>query len=151
MRCGYVYENLNYKIHGRAALMYPIIYQVRFAVLVWLALFMQEYMAVQILIFSLMTILTMTVLGTVHPFKDSEENYSQILFEFVILINMDLLMFSTDRLINGEFRMALGWSMIALLGVAILYSQVGSQEVHAHLGPSVFKIPLSSARPDQAH
>lgn len=102
--------------------MYPLIYQIRFAVLVWLALFMQEYMAVQILIFSMMTILTMTVLGTVHPFKDTEENYSQILLEFVILINMDLLMFSTDRLINGEFRMALGWSMIALLGVAILYS-----------------------------
>ena len=121
-RCGYIYENLNYKIHGRAPLMYPLIYQIRFAVLVWLALFMKEYMAVQMLIFSLMTILTMTVLGTVSPYKESEENLSQILLEFVILINMDLLMFSTDRLINGEFRMALGWSMIALLGVAIAYS-----------------------------
>ena len=52
-------------------------------------------MAVQILIFCMMTILTMTVLGTVHPYKDSEENFSQLLLEFVILINMDLLLFST--------------------------------------------------------
>ena len=41
-RCGYIYEDLNYKIRGAFALSYPIVYQLRFVVLVFIVLYLED-------------------------------------------------------------------------------------------------------------
>ena len=41
-RCGYIYEDLNYKIRGAFALCYPLIYQLRFVVLVFTVLYLGD-------------------------------------------------------------------------------------------------------------
>lgn len=45
-RCGYIYEDLNYKIRGGWTLLYPILYQIRFIALISLILYMDEYLVV---------------------------------------------------------------------------------------------------------
>ena len=39
-RCGYIYENLNYKVRGIWALAYPIVYQMRLVLFTYLVLFL---------------------------------------------------------------------------------------------------------------
>ena len=101
-RCGYLYEDLNYKIRGGWTLCYPILYQLRFLVLIMVVVLMQEYLVYQVLIITLCTIAIMALLGNVHPFKVVRRNYTELASEFVIIIVMDLLLFSSDPAIEPD-------------------------------------------------
>ena len=45
-RCGYIYEGFDFKAKGRKALVYPILYQLRFILLVYTVLYLQKYMII---------------------------------------------------------------------------------------------------------
>ena len=49
-RCGYIYSDLNYRIRGGWALSYPILYQLRFIILTFLILFVQDFLVIQVLV-----------------------------------------------------------------------------------------------------
>jgi len=68
-RCGYVFEELNYKIRGGWALTYPILYQIRFVILAGAAIFLGRYLVYQILAVLLITIIIVAVLGYAHPHR----------------------------------------------------------------------------------
>ena len=121
-RCGYVYEDLNYEIRGHRTLLYPIFYQIRFCILIVMALFV-EVLVFQTMAIVLSTILIMWLLGTAHPFKVVRRNYKELIGEFVIICVMDLLLFSSDPAINVESRAILGWAIIVILGLSIIFSQ----------------------------
>ena len=47
-RCGYIYSGLNYKKKGQGkALFYPLVYQLRFVLLVYTILYLHDYMIIQ--------------------------------------------------------------------------------------------------------
>lgn len=95
----------------------------RFVVLICLILYMQEYLVIQILVIDLCTIAIMTILGYSHPFKELKRNYNELASETVILIVMDLLMFSSDPSVSVDSRMLIGWAIIGWLGLSIVVSQ----------------------------
>ena len=94
-RCGYIYQDLNYKIRGGWTLFYPILYQIRFMALV-LAILYVENVVIQVEIILMMTVFVVSLLGTVHPYKEIRVNYTSMASEVVIVIIIDLLLFSTD-------------------------------------------------------
>ena len=49
-RCSYIYGDLNYRIRGKWALAYPILYQIRFCWLTFLILFLADYLVLQFLL-----------------------------------------------------------------------------------------------------
>lgn len=122
-RCGYIYEDLNWKIRGWTALLYPIMYQLRFVILIAVVIYLNEYLVFQVLIIILSTILIMTNLGAAHPYAVVRRNYTSILSEFVIVLVMDLLLFSSDPSISLEARMMIGWAITGILGLSIAFSQ----------------------------
>ena len=77
----------------------------------------------QILVIDLCTIAIMTLLGYQHPFLVVRRNYTEIAAEFVILIVLDLLMFSSDPAVDVDGRMSIGWAIIGTLGLSIAFSQ----------------------------
>ena len=121
-RCGYMYEELNHKIRGRRALLYPIFYQLRFCILIAMALFV-KVLVFQAMSIVLSTILIMWLLGSYHPFKVVSRNYKEILSEFVIIVVMDLLLFSSDPALDVNSRALLGWAVIGIMGLSIIFSQ----------------------------
>ena len=62
-RCGYIYEELNYRVRGGWALFYPIIYKLRFILIVFATLFLREQTVYSILLIILMTLSIMALLG----------------------------------------------------------------------------------------
>lgn len=122
-RCDYIYGDLNFRIRGGWALAYPILYQLRFCWLVFLILFLGDYLVLQVLLIELSTIYLMATLGSAHPYADIKRNYISILNEFVIVVIADLLLFSSDPALDGFTRLYLGWAIVGVLGLSILYSQ----------------------------
>ena len=94
-RCGYVYKDLSYRIQGGWALAYPIVYQIRFIILVYVVLFLSDNVICQVLLMALSTIFVIAIIGMHHPFKILRQNYMQMASEIVILITIDLLLFSS--------------------------------------------------------
>ena len=43
-RCGFAYEDLNYEIRGYGALLYPFCQNLRFVILVYVTLYMDDYL-----------------------------------------------------------------------------------------------------------
>ena len=70
----------------------------------------------------LTTILITAVLGSAHPHKIVRNNYKEIGNESVIIITMDLLLFSSDPTVSPENRAFIGYAMIAILGISLLFS-----------------------------
>lgn len=122
-RCGYIYEDLNYRVRGRWALTYPVLYQLRFGLLVIALLFLNNFLVFQVLIVSLSTIFIMTVIGFARPFAVQSRNKTELASEMVILITCDMLLCASDPKIDPEARMILGWAIIGILGVQIITSQ----------------------------
>ena len=118
-----MYEDLNYKIRGGWTLLYPVLYQSRFILLITMVLYAQEYLVVQIMVITLCTIAIMALLGYVHPFSVVRRNYHEIFSESVIIIILDLLMFSSDPNVDVDSRMLIGWAIIVVLGISIAISQ----------------------------
>ena len=69
------------------------------------------------------TIFLMFILGSAHPYEDIKRNYITILNEFVIVVVADLMLFSSDPNLDGSARNNLGWGIIGVLGLSIIYSQ----------------------------
>lgn len=69
-RCGYLFESINYKIRGASTLAYPILYQLRFVLLVFTILFLQGYLVVQCLLVSTSSIILLAFLGFKRPSTD---------------------------------------------------------------------------------
>ena len=83
---------------------------------------MKEYVVIQIMVITLCTIAIMTLLGNVHVFKVVRRNYTEIASEFVIIIVLDGLMFSSDPTVDGDNRIYIGWGIIGILGLSIALS-----------------------------
>ena len=77
-------------------------------------------MVIQVLLLSVMSILVMTLIGFVKP---EGEPISHLIDEFVVIIVLDLLFFSTDPALDTELRSSLGWVLISILGLSILVNQ----------------------------
>ena len=122
-RCGYVFEGKNYKIRGSKALAYFIMYQVRFVLLVFVILFLQNYLVVQCICISLSSILLMAFLGFNKPYSDLSMNVRGIFDEFVIIIVLDFLLISSNPVLDVEMRFYIGWCIIAILGATIFFAQ----------------------------
>ncbi len=45
-RCGYIYQDLNYKVRGAWPLAYPVVYQLRQVLFTCLVLFLNEYFVI---------------------------------------------------------------------------------------------------------
>ena len=118
-----MYEDLNYKIRGGWTLLYPVLYQMRFMILISLILYMQDYLVVQIMVITLVTIAIMALLGYKHPFQIIRRNHQELASEFVIMVVLDLLMFSSDPAVSLASRMLIGWTIIGILGLSITLSQ----------------------------
>ena len=67
-----------------------------------------------------MTIFVMTLIGFVKP---EGEPLSHLIDEFVVIIVLDLLFFSTDPVLDVDMRIYLGWVLISILGLSILVNQ----------------------------
>ena len=103
--------------------MYPLFYQLRFVFLVAVTVFFTGQLVVQVLIVTLSTIVIMILLGNVHPFSVVSRNYSSLIGEFVILIIMDLLLFSSDPSLDLDQRIFIGYGIMGILGISIVMSQ----------------------------
>ena len=114
---------MNYKIRGSWTLTYPIFYQVRFVLIAISATFLFKYLVLQVLAVILSSILITAVLGSAHPFKIVRKNYKEIVNESVIIIIMDLLLFSSDPSVDPENRAFIGFAMIGILGLSLLVNQ----------------------------
>ena len=96
-RCGFAYEELNYDIRGYWALLYPFFQNLRFVVLVYVTLYMEDYLICQLILMSLSTIFIMAVLSN-HPLRETRQNYlfGGMAGEAFVLAIQDLLLFATD-------------------------------------------------------
>ena len=74
---------------------------------------------------TLCTIVVMAVLGGAHPYRVVKRNYVALVDEFIILVITDLLLFSSDPGVDADSREYLGWAIVGILGVSIIYSQGG--------------------------
>ena len=122
-RCGYIYQELNYRVRGGWALLYPIVYKLRFIVMVFATLFISEQTVYSILLINLMTLLIMALLGNQHPLTPIKENYYQIFFEFVIIMEVDLMLIATMPEIDVTRKKGIGWAMVGILAVSIIVGQ----------------------------
>ena len=122
-RCGYVFEGMNYKIRGSKALAYFTMYQVRFVLLVFVILFMQNSLVIQCICISLSSIILMAFLGFNKPYSDLSLNIRGIFDEYVIIIVLDFLLISSNPVLDAEMRLDIGWCVIAILGAEIFLAQ----------------------------
>ena len=90
-----MYENLNFEREGRWALIYPILYQLRILLMIFLSLGMTN-LYVQMMLFILSTIGICAVLGSVHAFTILPENYLSLGREAMILLVLDLFLVVSD-------------------------------------------------------
>ena len=74
---------------------------------------------------TLSTIIIMTILGAAHPYRVVKRNYVSLIDEFIILVVTDLLLFSSNPALDPESREYLGWAIVGILGISIIYSQGG--------------------------
>ena len=65
----------------------------------------------------------MLILGSSHPYEIIGRNYTSILSEFVIVIIMDTLMISSDPAIDPQSHQTIGWLIIGVMGISIIFSQ----------------------------
>ena len=122
-RCGYIYEGLNFKIRGGKALVYPLLYQLRFLILVYTVLYLQEYMVAEVLLITQVTIFMISVLGTVHPLQNIRMNYNEMASEAIVIIVLDLLLVATDPTIEPEKKnKVFSLSIISIISLSILIS-----------------------------
>ena len=77
-------------------------------------------MVVQIELIIISTVMVMALVGFVHPLKQSIRNLAD---EFVIILVMDLLLFSSDPAIDPEKRLYIGWVLIVILALSIFVNQ----------------------------
>jgi len=58
----------------------------------------------------------MALVGFVHPVRKS---LSQVIDEFVIILCMNMLFFSSDPVLDPDLRLYIGWGLIGILAMSI--------------------------------
>ena len=119
-RCGYIFDEQNFRTQGAFALAYPILFQLRFVLLVFTFLYLQDYLVAQCLLVSASSIALLIYLGFKKPRTNQSLNKRGIFDEYMILLVMDSLLVSSDPALDVEARENLGWVLIGLLGTAII-------------------------------
>ena len=99
-RCGYFYETLNFENGSGWVLVYPILYQLRFLLIVFLSLNL-KHLVIQIELFMFMTIAICAVLGIAKPFKILPQNYDMLRSEAFVIAVMDLFLVVSDPTLTG--------------------------------------------------
>ena len=66
-RCSYIFKGQNFRNQGALALAHPILLQLRFVLLVFTILFLQEYFIVQCLLVNASSIALLIYLGFIKP------------------------------------------------------------------------------------
>ena len=91
--------------------------------LVYMTLYMKEYLILQLILLSLSTIFVMMVLGN-RPHQELRQNYmiTGLAGEAAVLIIQDLLLFSTDPLVIPEHRDKIGLCIMIVMGLNILFA-----------------------------
>ena len=84
---------------------------------------MGNYLVVQVLAVTLCSILITAVLGSAHPYKIIRNNYKEIGNESVIILIIDLLLFSSDPSVRPAERSYIGFAMIGVLCISLCFSQ----------------------------
>ena len=125
--CGYLYEDLNYEKEGWGALCYPMLCNLRLIMLVYVTLYLQDYMVIQVSLMSLSTIYMMHILTSKQPYLDLRTNYGSqgLAGEVVILVVNDLFLFATDPQVIPDNREAIGFVIIAVVGLNITITAGG--------------------------
>ena len=94
--------------------------QFRLLVIAYTTIYLRNIMVVQVLILSVISIFLIALLGFIRPVRKS---FAQLMDEFVVIIVLDLLFFSTDPILDPDYRIYLGWVLIGLLGLSIVVNQ----------------------------
>ena len=89
--------------------------------MVFATLFISEQTVYSILLINLMTLLIMALLGNMHPLTPIKENYYQIFFEFVIIMEVDLMLIATMPELDVAQKKGIGWAMVGILAVSIIF------------------------------
>jgi len=84
------------------------------------SIFLKDAMVLQTLIIINSTFVIMALVGFVHPIRNSVKN---LIDEFVIILVMDLLFFSSDPMISPSIRLYIGWVLIAIVALSIIVNQ----------------------------
>lgn len=119
-KCGYIYEELQYHIWGGWTLFYPILSQMRLLLIAYVTIYLMDVMVLQTLLVAFSTIVVLALVGFVHPVENS---LGQVIDEFVVIIILDLLFFSSDPALDPNMRLYVGWLMIGILGISIIVNQ----------------------------
>ena len=119
-KCGYIYEELQYHIWGGWTLFYPIMSQMRLLLIAYVTIYLMDVMVLQTLLIAISTVVVLALVGFVHPVENS---LGQVIDEFVVIIILDLLFFSSDPALDPNMRLYVGWLMIGILGISIIVNQ----------------------------
>ena len=115
--CGYIYEELNYNVRGNMALAFPLLAQLRLAVMVYTIMFLAENLVLQCAIVTLTSVFIASLLGFAHPYGDISKNFKSIVSEGYVLIVLDFLLFSSNPTTTVYERSLYGWGMIGVVGI----------------------------------
>ena len=74
------------------------------------------------LLASISTVFVVAIVGMSHPFVNLKRNYYRIASEFVIMAIIDLLLFSTDPLIEPDDKPYIGLTILIFFGVYLFAS-----------------------------
>ena len=118
-RCGYLYEDLNVETGSVWALAYPILYQLRFLLIVFLSLNV-ECMILQILLFLVISFFICAVLGAIHPFKVLHQNYKSLVTEAIIIFVMDLFLIVSDPNLAGKHKANVGLTIVIIVALCLI-------------------------------
>ena len=74
--------------------------------------------------FTLSSIYIVSILGTVHPFKEIGQNYTEIASETVVIFTTDLFFCASDPLTDADRKRDIGYSIMGLIGLSIVTNLV---------------------------
>ena len=111
---------LNYKIRGGRALAYPLLSMIRLAIFVAVLVRYREVMMMQVVVIILNTVFQMMWLDAYHPYKTVRRNYAESINEFVVIVVVDLLLFTSDPTLGSTQRSSIGIVIIVVISANIL-------------------------------
>ena len=127
-RTSFLYEELDYesKTDGRYAISIKVLQKARIFAFALTILYLGDNLVAQVLTMSYSTMLIMSVIGYIHPMKELQRNFGHLRGDFILLMFIDMLLFSSDPMLQGDARLLIGWAMIAMLSLLIISYQIRS-------------------------
>ena len=114
-----IYEMLNLR-RGRSTLLWPLIFMLRRALFVVAVCALADYTEMQIYLFMLPTIASMTILASVNPLESITANRLEIFNSVSILLMSYCLMAFTPLVLDPQARYTMGFVMVGLTGTNVL-------------------------------